>query len=128
MTTIKDSIYHFRHILTLMLVMVLTTAVHADGDQGGVIVEINGFHSNSGKAIIALAALEEEYQSYKKAFCEAQREIKNGMVTWNVLSIPAGEYAIKLYHDENDNETLDSNLFDIPKEGISFSNNGSASP
>jgi uncharacterized protein (DUF2141 family) len=37
--------------------------------------------------------------------------------------VPAGEYAIKIYQDENSNQKLDFNFIGIPKEGYGFSNN-----
>ena len=37
--------------------------------------------------------------------------------------IPYGEYAISVYHDENDNKNLDTGLFGIPKEALGTSNN-----
>lgn len=37
--------------------------------------------------------------------------------------LPSGRYAIKLFHDANDNGKLDSNLVGIPQEGYGFSNN-----
>lgn len=40
------------------------------------------------------------------------------------LNAPAqGDYAIALYHDENDNKKLDRNFIGIPREGFGFSNN-----
>ena len=40
------------------------------------------------------------------------------------LSAPSeGEYAIALYHDENDNKKFDRNFMGIPREGFGFSNN-----
>ena len=36
---------------------------------------------------------------------------------------PAGDYAISLYYDENNNGTLDSNFIGIPKEPVALSNN-----
>jgi uncharacterized protein (DUF2141 family) len=39
------------------------------------------------------------------------------------IELPEGEYAISLYHDVNDNNTLDTGLFGIPTEGYGFSNN-----
>lgn len=44
-------------------------------------------------------------------------------VTVQFDNIPAGEYAIAIFLDENDNYTLDRNLFGIPKEKYGFSNN-----
>jgi uncharacterized protein (DUF2141 family) len=37
--------------------------------------------------------------------------------------LPAGEYAVSIIHDENENGDLDSNAFGIPKEGFAFGNN-----
>ena len=46
----------------------------------------------------------------------------NGAVTL-VFEIPAGEYAIASFWDENDNGELDTRLFGIPKERVGMSNN-----
>ena len=37
--------------------------------------------------------------------------------------VQPGDYAISVFHDENNNETLDTNLFGLPKEGFAFGNN-----
>ena len=37
--------------------------------------------------------------------------------------VPAGNYAVLLTHDENDNGKLDTNLVGMPVEGYGFSNN-----
>jgi uncharacterized protein (DUF2141 family) len=41
-------------------------------------------------------------------------------------NLPAGEYAISVFHDENNNKKMDTNFFGIPKEGIGASNNARA--
>jgi uncharacterized protein (DUF2141 family) len=38
-------------------------------------------------------------------------------------SLPAGDYAVLVTHDENDNGKLDTNVVGIPVEGYGFSNN-----
>ena len=37
-------------------------------------------------------------------------------------SLPTGEYAVQLYHDENGNGKVDMNVVGIPQEGYGFSN------
>ena len=37
--------------------------------------------------------------------------------------MPFGNYAITLFHDENNNMELDTNFLGIPKEPYGFSNN-----
>lgn len=39
------------------------------------------------------------------------------------VSLPPGRYAIACYHDENDNQKLDTGLLGVPVEGFCFSNN-----
>jgi uncharacterized protein (DUF2141 family) len=41
--------------------------------------------------------------------------------------LPAGDYAISVIHDENENGELDSNKMGIPKEGFAFGNNAMGS-
>ena len=46
---------------------------------------------------------------------------KTAIITFTNLE--AGEYAFSLFHDENENNQMDSNMFGIPKEGYGFSTN-----
>jgi uncharacterized protein (DUF2141 family) len=39
------------------------------------------------------------------------------------FSVEPGDYAIAVYHDENDNGKMDTRMFGIPKEPYGFSNN-----
>jgi len=39
------------------------------------------------------------------------------------VDVPAGKYAIVVYHDENHNGHFDQNAFGMPMEGYGFSNN-----
>ncbi|WP_313455097.1 DUF2141 domain-containing protein [Stenotrophomonas sp.] len=38
-------------------------------------------------------------------------------------NLPAGDYAVLVTHDQNDNGKLDTNMLGIPVEGYGFSNN-----
>ena len=40
-----------------------------------------------------------------------------------LTDIPAGEYALMVYYDENDNLEIDRNFIGIPTEPLGFSNN-----
>ncbi|MBE7218152.1 MAG: DUF2141 domain-containing protein [Caulobacteraceae bacterium] len=45
-----------------------------------------------------------------------------GVTTVEVPDLPAGDWAIQAYLDENDNHQVDQNFLGIPKEGVGFSN------
>lgn len=46
-----------------------------------------------------------------------------GTTQVTVRGIPAGRYAVQIFHDENGNGKVDRALFGIPKEGVGFSRN-----
>ena len=50
------------------------------------------------------------------------RFVADGREGYRIREIPAGEYALVVYHDENGNERLDKNFIGIPKESLGFSN------
>lgn len=61
-------------------------------------------------------------KSLKEGKISAPMAIKEGL---NFTDLPDGGYAITAFHDENNNDKLDTGLFGIPKEGFAFSNNPS---
>jgi len=46
--------------------------------------------------------------------------------TYALPNLPAGSYAIAVYHDRNGNEVLDRGAFGMPIEGYGFSNDAPA--
>ncbi len=63
-----------------------------------------------------------------KYFPDKPGEGKVILVSGNSMTVvfkgvQPGDYAISVFHDENNNETLDTNLFGLPKEGFAFGNN-----
>lgn len=49
-----------------------------------------------------------------------------GRVTLSIRDLAPGDYAVKLYHDEDGDGRLDKNLFGLPREGYGFSNHAKA--
>jgi uncharacterized protein (DUF2141 family) len=49
-------------------------------------------------------------------------DIKSGTASVTFKDVPKGTYAISVYHDENNNGTLDRNGFGMPTEGYGTSN------
>lgn len=58
----------------------------------------------------------EEYRIYRFKV----KEVKDRFV---INDLPKGEYALIIYHDENDNKEMDKSLLGMPKEGYGFSKN-----
>lgn len=125
MTIMVETTSLARLILVTMAALLFSTSYGGE-PNGKLIVEVSGFQSSKGKAMIALSNSEAAYSGDQKNIREVRLDIDNGRVLWTVTDLPSGEYAIKIFHDENANGKLDSNFVGIPKEGIGFSNNARA--
>jgi len=102
------------------LSMILLLSQHAAAAD--LTVNISDIEQGKGHILIGLYASEEEYKSGKASF-HSKVKAENGKELAVFENLPDGEYAIKIYQDENDNSKLDFNIMGIPKEGYGFSNN-----
>ena len=55
------------------------------------------------------------------AYADKQPAAK-GTVDFAFKDVAPGDYTFVVFHDENDNEDVDTNWIGLPKEGIAFSN------
>lgn len=86
-------------------------------------VLVKGLKSNQGRVRFKLFASQESYHTQEHAYREAFVDITGTTSLWVVKNLPLQEYAVVIYHDENNNQEFDTHLFGIPKESYGFSNN-----
>jgi len=110
-------------ILSVFFCVSLIAFTEADNEKRTLELKIDGFQNNLGKARIALDNSEEGYNSRGESLRGVKEKIVNRNCTVFFEDLPYGEYAIKVFHDKNDNQKLDKNLLGIPKEAYGFSNN-----
>lgn len=77
----------------------------------------------TGNGTIRVAACDREH--FTEAGCRHTgiAPADAGTTTVRIESIPAGVYAVQVYHDRNGNGALDRNWLGWPKEGMGFSRN-----
>jgi len=92
---------------------------------GSLKVLIDGFKNDEGCVRIALANSQENYSAHHDIFRGDSVKIEEKRAVCLFEDIPFGEYAVKVFHDENDNGDLDTNFLGIPSEDYGFSNNAS---
>jgi uncharacterized protein (DUF2141 family) len=111
-------------MFTLFVLLIANTSSVASESTGNLIVNISGFPSSDGFAMVALNNSEE---SYKGGENEAIAKIKTRVIDQKAQvifeNLPYGSYGVSLYHDENGNGKMDKNVMGIPKEAYGFSNN-----
>jgi uncharacterized protein (DUF2141 family) len=98
-------------------------------------VEIDGIRSASGTIMIGLYdnadgfitaikhSTEAGLLNDKDRFAGMALRATLGTQRVGLMQLPYGEYAIIVFHDENDNGRLDENAWGVPTEGYGFSNN-----
>lgn len=90
---------------------------------GGVSIKIKGIEGNKGQLALLIFNGATGFPSdHTKAIKQAMVPITGSTVVYTFADLPAGTYAVTVMHDENKNNTLDTNMFGIPEEGIGVSN------
>ncbi|MBZ4044249.1 DUF2141 domain-containing protein [Flavobacterium hibisci] len=84
-------------------------------------VTVSGVKNNRGAVKVGLYNSEGTF--LKTTYKSLASEIKNNKAVVIFDNLPAGEYAISTYHDENNNGKLDRNAMGIPSEDYAASNN-----
>ncbi|MCM2287229.1 MAG: DUF2141 domain-containing protein [Desulfobacula sp.] len=87
---------------------------------GQLTLTIEGFENTNGTALIALVNSKENF-SGETPFKGYNVGITSNRVV-KTLVLPYGEYAVKVFHDENNNGELDKRILGIPAEAYGFSN------
>ncbi len=116
----KLSIITFFVLIIFQLVLAQTVE---DKNTGNLIIVVTGFENDDGELLIALSNSRGNYENDDSAFVGVNIKIENRKAEYIFEELPFGEYAIKLFHDENMDGELDSNFLGIPTEDYGFSNN-----
>jgi uncharacterized protein (DUF2141 family) len=80
-------------------------------------IEITGLRNNTGK--IMFQVLDEK----ENVINRQMGDIKDNRCAFNVENLAAARYAVRFYHDENLNQSMETNMVGKPTEGYGFSNN-----
>ena len=108
-------------MLHWLFLMFLVPLVPAGGNSLTVEVELNRPDAG-GFVRIAVCQGQEAYDK-EKGCVVAHGRVEGGVVRIRIDDLPEGRYAIKAFHDVNDNGKFDFNWAGMPKEPDGFSNN-----
>jgi len=111
---------HMKYGIAFFLIAVATA--RASG-QGAVNATISNFSNNKG---VCRACIFNNAEGFKKSTGAVACAVipisgKTAMVSFK--NLPAGSYAISVFHDANNNNRFDTNFLGIPKEGYGASGN-----
>ncbi len=92
------------------------------GGAGTLTVRFTGVEEKGGEVLISLADSETMYKAERDAYRSERVPARGDTAVAVFKDVPAGDYAVKVFHDANSNEKLDIGLMG-PKEKYGFSNN-----
>lgn len=112
-------------LLTLLGVLALAHLVVSGtveaAASGTLHVPISGFASDRGRVFVKLFVRGDNVPRGRGTREEVARVVgRKALVEF--ANLPHGNYALFVFHDENENGTLDHNLLGMPSEAIGFSN------
>ncbi len=111
-------------MFTFLVLLIANISPAASESTGDLIVNISGFPSSDGFAMVALNNSEESYKSGgTSAVAKTKVKVVDQKAQVIFTNLPYGSYGVSLYHDENANGKMDKNVMGIPKEAYGFSNN-----
>ena len=109
----------------LLLIAALAPATAPAGD---LTVTIDHIRNDHGTILAALYDSDTSFMKQPLARATFQLKATSSEVRYVFHDLPAGKYALTVFHDENGNGQLDKNLLGIPKEGYGFSNSNATRP
>jgi uncharacterized protein (DUF2141 family) len=110
-------------ILTLAIIFSGIFSTNAqENETFDLTIEVNGIKNNQGKIFIAIYDSEETFLNKASGIIA---EIKDKKSTGVFKGLKKGTYAVSFFHDENNNQKMDTKIFGIPKEPYGFSNGAS---
>lgn len=89
-------------------------------------VVVDGLGSDAGTVAFALYDSAESYAALEEPARKGRLPIDGRKCRWQVEDLPAGDYALSLYHDVDGDGELDKGSFGAPTEPYGFSNDARA--
>ncbi len=112
-------------LLALCLLSLLSFAQAGNVKIPRLEVRVEGIKDLKGEIGVALWNSKLGYPTHLEHAYEAEwNPVKGGETVMAAVfdTMPAGEYAVSVVHDTNENRKVDRSFFGFPKEGVGFSN------
>lgn len=113
-----------------ILIFAVISLIWADkiyGQTYSLAVKVEGF-TGTGHCIISLITEGDTFLPSTNSFKRVVVAIDSSRCFYQFNKLPEGNYAVIVFHDENNDSKLNTNFFGIPKEGIGNSNNHDGKP
>lgn len=104
-----------KKIITILLIAISLTSFAQDSLSFK--VEITDLRSSEGNIRIEI------FNKEKQVIQRAITSIVDQKASFEIKNLASAEYAVRYYHDENEDKKFGTNFIGIPNEGYGYSNN-----
>ncbi|MDE7033420.1 MAG: DUF2141 domain-containing protein [Mucispirillum sp.] len=113
-----------KYIKLIIIILLLFQSIYAFAEDERVVMvlEVNNIETSTGNIMIHLCRNQQEFLGSVPVPYAFFFPAKKNTVTAKI-TIPKGIYAVKIFHDANENKVLDLNAANHPVEKFGFSNN-----
>jgi uncharacterized protein (DUF2141 family) len=90
--------------------------------QYSLIVKVHGIQNTNGQIELSIYNDPKVFPEVGKTYKMVRIDPKGTEISYEFTNLPAGEYAIATFHDENNDKECNTNLIGVPTEAFAFSN------
>ena len=108
--------------MKLLLIFLVTFLLYSSRTLAHGIIYVDGVEHEKGFIDVKIYSSKKNFLVEKLALESIRKKPSINRTIIPLSKIHEGEIAIIVYHDENDDNKLNTGLFWIPKEGYAFSN------
>lgn len=102
----------------------LFTSLYAlPGAAADVTLAVSNIEAIQGELRWSVFDSAETYAGDRNPVIAGRSRVQGDAMVVTLHDLPPGNYAVKLFHDANQNGELDTNMVGLPTEGYGFSNN-----
>ncbi len=91
--------------------------------QNSLTINVSNIQKIKGNLEIAIFNSDKNFLKKGSNYQKKSVKITGKRMSYTFANLPAGFYAVSVYHDENSNQTFDVNFLGLPVEDFGFSKN-----
>lgn len=113
-------------IRSLVCLVAFLPGIWSVASAASLTIKVEGIEKTEGVLMLRLVDSEEAFEGSSGGVASVQLKVTQSHHTFMIDGLTAGTYALRLMHDLNGNQELDTNLVGMPTEPYAFSNNAKA--
>ncbi|MDX8341147.1 DUF2141 domain-containing protein [Draconibacterium sp. IB214405] len=107
----------------LVVVCLSIIGQYAHGQSTTLIVTVPNINPLKGEIQVSVYDNDESFLKENEEYKIYRFKVEEAKGSFVINDLPEKEYALIIYHDENDNKKMDKSIIGMPKEGYGFSKN-----